>query len=87
MPSNRFRSHADYIKHKACDQETLWRSKHPKPLNGYTTTSYSVYNNRCYAKITSVVNDHLCTVDCVSEKNTTIDCKQEASSAISEMCA
>jgi len=87
MPSNRFRSHADYIKHKACDQETLWRSKHPKPLNGYTTTSYSVYDNRCYAKTTSVVNDHLCTVDCVSVKNTTIDCHGKAGVTSAKVCA
>tara|TARA_Y100001958_G_scaffold157996_3_gene154592 strand:+ start:1311 stop:1574 length:264 start_codon:yes stop_codon:yes gene_type:complete len=87
MPSNRFRSHADYIKHKSCDQETLWRSKHPKPGNGYTATSYSVYNNRCDTKTTSSVDDHLCTVDCVPEEKTTLDCDQEASSAISEICA
>ena len=87
MPSNRFRSHADYIKHKACDQETLWRSKHPKPLNGYTTTSYSVYNNKCYTKKTNSANDHICTVDCVVEEKTIHECEQEASSAISEICA
>ena len=48
MPTNRYRSHADYIKHKACDQELLWRSNHPAPRNGYTSTSYSVYNKRCH---------------------------------------
>jgi hypothetical protein len=86
MPTKRFRSHADYIKKQACDQELTWRSKHPKPLNGYTTTSYSVYNNRCYTKTTSVVNDHLCKVDCVPEENTTIDCHGKAGVTSVKIC-
>jgi hypothetical protein len=70
MPTKRYRSHADYIKKKACDQELTWRSKNQKPLNGYTTTSYSVYNNSCTRG-----QDCSCVVhSTISAENILVDC-------------
>ena len=85
MPTNRYCSHADYIKHRACDQELLWRSKKPAPLNGYTTTSYSVYNNRCY--LGQGERACKCVVySTVSPKNTLVDCIATADLSISQKC-
>jgi len=85
MPTNRYRSQADYIKHKSCDQELSWRSKNPAPCNGYTSTSYSVYNNRCYLGqgdrackciVHSTISSKNSLVDCVNTVNTnpTVKC-------------